>query len=671
MSETRYGLATVLQEAGDNARAKEIVEALITERPDYAEAYVTRGNVHAALDRHEDAIRDYQTAIGLKPGLVVAHYNLGHARRQSGRLQDAKVSFEAALGLDPELASAYNGLGALCQQLAEHENAVEHFDKALAINPGLGDALNNKAISLQMLGRYQEAVEAYKAYIAENPGRGEVYFNFGGLLQTLEQWEPSLVVLREGLAQDPGCLDIYPFYLHALMQLCDWSNLDALIHKLVEITKTQLAAKTRVSFTPFALQSLPGEVPMALRRLVAEAICERISDSVTQSRQLANFSYNKGPHRQRLTIGYVSPDLRAHSVAVAFRGIMENHDRDRFTYNAYSLHPGPPDPFGQYFRSVFDSFVDAAPLSHEEAARRINDDGVDILVDLAGHTRGTRLEIFALRPALVQAHYLGYSATIGARFLDYLITDHQQVPAAERSHFTEQLVYLPDSFMAARRADVDATPPSRAEEGLPEDGFVFANFNKHYKHEPKMFGLAMRLLKQWPGSVYWLRHGTPQSDGNLRREAAARGVDPERLIFAENKSHPKHLARLSLADLALDNFYHGGGVTTVDALWVGLPVLSLAGQTPQSRNGASLLSAIGMAELIADRTEDFEAKARQLLGDPTRLADLRRRLLENRVTHPLFDIARLTRKLEQAYEMMWEVHAAGDSPRMIEVPRDD
>jgi len=279
------------------------------------------------------------------------------------------------------------------------------------------------------------------------------------------------------------------------------------------------------------------------------------------------------------------------------------------------------------------------------------------------------LSLLALRPAPVQAHYLGYSATIGARFLDYLITDHHQVPPEQRPYFTEQLVYLPDTFMATQRAPVAIDGPSRAECGLPDNAFVFGNFNTHYKIEPKMFAIWMRLLRKIPDAVLWLIRGTATSTENLRREASARGVNPDRLIFADKVPHPHHLARLSFVDLALDNLYHGGGVTTVDCLWVGVPMLTLAGPTPQSRNGATLLSAIGQDDMIEYRIGDYESKAHALATDRDRLAAIRANLMASRDDYPLFNSKRLTRHLETAYEMMWRAHEDGKPPQMIDVPR--
>jgi predicted O-linked N-acetylglucosamine transferase (SPINDLY family) len=279
-----------------------------------------------------------------------------------------------------------------------------------------------------------------------------------------------------------------------------------------------------------------------------------------------------------------------------------------------------------------------------------------------------RLEIFAMRPAPVQAHYLGFTSTVGAQFLDYLLTDARLAPPDHRPHYTESLVLLPDSFMAGRRVPIPVEQPTRADEGLPEAGFVFANFNNHYKFDPHMFAVWMRLLRRVPGSVLWILHGTPKSAENLRREAAIRGVDPDRLVFASVRQHPQHLARLGLADLALDNLHHGGGVTTLDALWTGVPVLTIAGDALPSRNGASLLSAIGLGDMVTVSLDDYEKLALLLAREPVRLAALRRRLAGNRAHSPLFDVERLARHIERAYDLMWDRFERGLPPAEIVVP---
>jgi protein O-GlcNAc transferase len=666
--EILLGLANGLLECARAEDSLAATERALALKGDCADGLNQKGNCLVALERGEEALACYEAAAALDPKLAVVAYNLGNALRRLGRLDAAAAAFERALALEPTLASARNGLGLALQQQNRNEEAIAEFDKAIALNPKLGDAFNNRALSWQALGRYSAALDDYSQLLELYPDRVEAYYNYGGLLQLLERWDESITIFRKGLAIDSSCAIIYPYLAHALLQQCNWTNLDAVVERLRANTEAELDAGRNVSVTPFALQSMPGPFSMALRRRIAESVSERIARQIGAAERGGTFVHVPRPRRAKLRVGYVSPDFRFHSVAVAFKGVLEAHDRARFEWRGYSLHGGRVDDMNRQFREAFDGFADIVNLPTREAARLIHDDGVDILVDLAGHTRGSRLEIFAMRPAPLQAHYLGYTSTVGARFLDYLITDGRLAPPDHRPHYTENLALLPDSFMAGRRAPVATAIPARRDEGLPDDGFVFANFNNHYKFEPRIFAVWMRLLRRVPGSVLWLLRGTPRSAENLRREAAARGVDPERLVFAQPKRHPEHLARLGLADLALDNLYHGGGVTTLDALWVGVPVVTVAGDTLPSRNGASLLPAIGLGELVAGGLDEYDRIALGLARDPVRLAALKAKLAANREHFPLFDVERLARHIERAYDLMWERFERGLPPAEIEVP---
>jgi predicted O-linked N-acetylglucosamine transferase (SPINDLY family) len=384
-------------------------------------------------------------------------------------------------------------------------------------------------------------------------------------------------------------------------------------------------------------------------------------------KRLGPLSY-KLPKDGKLKIGFLSPDFRFHSVAVAFRGVLENRDKDRYHYAAYAVTTFGQDDLTRHFSETFDSWTDITQMSYVDTTKRMVEDGVNVLIDLAGHTRGGRLEVLALRPAPVQAHWLGFSSTTGASYIDYLVTDRIQLPPEDQKYCSEKLVYLPETFMATSRPPVALESYTRADFGLPEDGFVFANFNSHYKFYPTLFATWMRLLRQIPGSVLWFMSGTPTSRTNLQREAEARGIDPARLIFSDTIPHPRHLARLPLADLALDNLHHGGGVTTTDALWAGVPVLTLYGPTPPARNGATLVSAIDAPELIAYSLDEYEKKAQAYATQPELLAAIRAKLAQNRDAAPLFHIDRLTRHFEAACDLMWQNYVDGNEPRVIEVP---
>ena len=290
-------------------------------------------------------------------------------------------------------------------------------------------------------------------------------------------------------------------------------------------------------------------------------------------------------------------------------------------------------------------------------------------MDLKGYTKGARTEIVALRPAPIQVNYLGYPGTMGAEFVDYIITDRFITPPEQEPFFAEKFVYLPDCYQINdRKRPIAEQTPTRQACGLPAEGFVFGCFNSTYKTTPEVFAVWMRVLREVPGSVLWLYEGNSVVEDNLRREAQERGIDPARLVFARPLPRDQHLARVCCADLLLDTLPVNGHTTASDALWAGLPVLTCAGETFVSRVAGSLLTAVGLPELITTSLADYEALAVRLARKPSEVARLRKRLEKNRLTAPLFDSERCTRHLERAYQMMWEIYRKGKAPRRIEAP---
>jgi predicted O-linked N-acetylglucosamine transferase (SPINDLY family) len=393
-------------------------------------------------------------------------------------------------------------------------------------------------------------------------------------------------------------------------------------------------------------------------------------DWVTRQRQITlarepNVSRNRSMDAKRkITVGYVSADFWSHPTAFLTAELFERHDRDRFAVFGYSHGPDDGSPMRRRLVNAFDRFVDLKGVSCLDAARRIFADGVDILVDLKGHTQNGRPRIFAARPAPIQVNYLAYPGTTGAPCMDYILVDDFIVPPDQQRFFTERLVHLPGCYQVNdSRREIAPRVPSRAECGLPADGFVFCCFNNSYKITPEVFEVWMNLLKAVPGSVLWLLAGNRFAPANLRREAAARGVAEDRLVFAPRQPLAEHLARHRLADLFLDCFPVNAHTTASDALWAGCPMVTLAGETFVSRVAGSLLRAVGLAELITTSLEDYEAMALRLARDADMLANVRARLAENRKTSGLFDARQFVRNLERAYVRMWEVHACGEQPR--------
>ena len=452
--------------------------------------------------------------------------------------------------------------------------------------------------------------------------------------------------------------------MQSLMYQCDWESLPTVMADAIADIRQGLTAGGQTLAPPFCLAAT--DAPADLRLALARRDSARCITAVAPLRD----RFVRPPARSRgakLRVGYISPDFRRHSVGISFRDLLAAHDRSSFEWHGYALRGDLADELTDEFVRRFDAFTTLDGLTVDGAAGRIAADEIDVLIDLAGHTRHSAIEIFALSPAPVQAHYLGYGATLGADCIPYLITDPAHTPPAMADHCSEQLVYLPDTFMAAPRAEIADEAWQRAECGLPDDGFVFACFNAHHKFEPETFAAWMRLLAAVDRSVLWCRSGTDRAVENLRRAATAAGVDPARLVFAGHLPHARHLARHRLADLALDTRHHAGGVTTLDALWAGVPVLTIAGATQPSRTGASILTAAGLPALIVASLADYEAEALRLATDPTALLSLRAKLEATRETCALFDQPRLARHLESAYMTMWRRHADGLPPESFHV----
>jgi predicted O-linked N-acetylglucosamine transferase (SPINDLY family) len=463
----------------------------------------------------------------------------------------------------------------------------------------------------------------------------------------------------KALALAPDMFELEGDRLHAKMNHCDWSNFDAECEHLISSVRN---GKSNTELFPFlAVGSSTGDQLQCAKLAVAR----KYPVAVTAVWQGERYGHD------RIRVAYVSADYRSHPVAQAMVEVLEWHDRSRFEIIGLSLNPDDGSELRARLIMALDQFHDVQEKSDLDAARLIRELEADIVVKVAPHTEGSRLGILAHRPAPVQVS--GCSAwPSGADFLDYVLADPQALPFDQQPHFSERIVHVPDSYFPQDTTQpIAAHGPSRTEAGLPEKGFVFCSFNNGYKLNPRVFDLWMRLLKRNDGSVLWLMQVNDRTPVNLRREAAARGIDPSRLVFASRLPLlSEHLARHRLADLFLDTLPFGAHTTAKDALWAGLPVLTCRGATFAGRLATSQLHAIGLADdLITESLEDYEAAALRLAQNPDELRAVRDRLAANRLTHPLFDTARLCRHFEAAYIGMWERHRRGEPPQGFAVGR--
>jgi predicted O-linked N-acetylglucosamine transferase (SPINDLY family) len=507
--------------------------------------------------------------------------------------------------------------------LAEDGRAAQglaEFDRLIRLAPLWPAAHNGRAAALGLLGRHADASVAYAELLRLDPG-----FDYAPGLQLL-----------------------------AKLQCCDWSDHAVTVERLL----SGIRAGKRVA-TPGLTLGISSQAAMQL-----QAARTGSADRAMAPRSRPRME----TVRQRICVAWLSADFGNHPVSLLLAGVFESFDRERFEVVAVSLKPSDGSSMRRRLEEGFDRFIEASHLSDAEVAATLAEMKVDIAIDLMGHTSGCRPGILARQPVPVTVNYLGFPGTMGSGDIDYLIADRVVVPDEMLAHYAEHVVRMPDVFQAnddKRRASERL--PTRAEAGLPPDGFVYCCFNNHHKYNPVVFDVWMRLLAKSPGSTLWLYADNETVRTNLAAEAAHRGIDPARLVFASRVPYEDHLARLPLADLFLDTWPFNAGTTASDSLWSGVPVLTLAGEAFASRMGASLLRAVGLSELVTQCAEDYESIAVDLAARPGACAAISAGLLRARSEAALFDTRRFSRHLESAFETMWRRQVNGDAPAGFDV----
>ncbi len=655
-----YGRAEIYRDMDRNVEALGSYESAITSNPAFAQAHFRRATLLQELGELSAAVSAYEQAIVVAPLHADAHANKGLALLRLRQFAAAVSSFDEAIAIRPDQAVTYLFRGNALKELQRFEESLASYDGALAIDPGYAECHVNRGVLLFSLGRSDEALASYTRAIAAKPDCAEAYMNRAYLLRTRNCFAAAMADYRTAAQLAPN-LDYLPgARLELALQTCDWSGFDALV---AEIT-AGVSADRAVSH-PFNLLAALDSPDLQLR-----AAQFWIRNSCPPNPSLGSFATRS--RAAKLRIGYFSADFREHPLHHLLAGLIETHDRSKFEVFGFAFGPDTEDECRRRLARGFDRFIDVRERSDRETALLSRSLDIDIAVDLGGHTFNSRSGIFALRAAPLQINYLGYLGTLGAGYIDYIIGDRTVVTPRSESSFAEKIIYLPDCFQVNdRKRRIADRVFTRGEVGLPESACVFCCFNASYKIQPAIFASWMRILKHAHGSVLLLVDGDAAVADNLRASAARHGIDPRRLIFAQRLPAPEYLARYRVADLFLDTVPYNAGATASDALWAGVPVLTLAGDAFAARIGASLLSAVGLPELIATTPEEYESLAIELAGDRPRLAALKQKLAENRLTRPLFDTDRFARQLEAAFTTIQDRYEAGLPPDHIAVSAAD
>ena len=616
------------------------------DNPDLQACY---GDVLMERDRPDEAFLAYSKAVALDPSHLAGQ--LGRARLlfDRGETEAAFAALEAAAAAHPSAAEPLTARAALAGELGHKEEALARYQQALAIDPANADVYYSMGCLLLNGGSTAAALAAFDSAITLRPDFALASYNRSYALRQLGHDDEALAGCDETLALDPdsGFAASLGFLLRALR--CDWSVRKA---ALSELQRLGHAGKLMDPFVLLGAFDDPAIHLCAARRNAPPALA-------TAARPLSH---------GRLRVAYISPNFHAHPVAYQAVSVFEAHDHARFETFGICVAPGPDTPIRQRLRSAFDHFVEAGNLSDHALAALLQEHQIDIVVDLGGYTSGGRTRALRLRPAPIAVSWLGYPGTTGAPAIDYIIADATLIPPENAAFFTENVVRLPVSYMPRDTTMALGPCPSRASLSLPQDAFVFSGFNNSFKITPEIFTVWMRLLAGVERSVLWLNIQNGAARDNLRREAASRGVDPDRLIFAERVSgHEDHLARLAAADLFLDTVPYGAHSTASDMLWAGVPVLTCLGNSFAGRVSASMLKTLDLDALIAADLSAYEAAALGLARDPAKLAALRNSLRAARQTAVLFDRSVFCRCLEAAYEGMATRHRQGQKTQSFSV----
>jgi predicted O-linked N-acetylglucosamine transferase (SPINDLY family) len=636
-------------------QAIDLFSRATTVNSNHALSFFSLGLAQQALNQHESAIASYRRAVSLKYDGANIYFNLGTAHEALNQLEIAITCYDQVIKLQPTFAGAYYNRGNALRQLSRFEPAIASYDKVISLNPAFADAHSNRGDALQSIQQFQAAVDSYDQAIKINPGHAQAYANRGRAFRALKRDVDALMSFDCAFQLNPEIRYLIGDSLNTKMQFCDWEDFDQYINHIKKNSKERTSVAT--SFVLFSLIDDPQ-----LHRISTETFVKEKGDIGSKLVKIEKYSKHN-----KIRIGYFSADFGEHPVAYLTTKLFELHDRDKFETIAFSFGQPRKDDFKSRIEKAFDEFIDVSQKTDEEIELIAREMEIDIAIDLGGYTAGCRMEIFAKKVAPIQVNYLGFPGTMGADFIDYIIADKTVIPQDKQCYYAEKVVYLPETFMVN---DSSYKPSekiySREQFGLPKNVFVYACFNASFKITPTTFAGWMRILARVDSSVLWIASMNEVAMKNLKMQASKYGISSDRIIFASKMPLvDDHLNRIRLADLFLDTFPYNAHTTANDALRVGLPVLTLIGESFASRVAASLLNALELPELITTNQEAYESLAVELAIDACRHRDIKSKLLQNLPSSLLLNTTRFTQNLERAYQEMYQRYQEDLAPENI------
>jgi predicted O-linked N-acetylglucosamine transferase (SPINDLY family) len=648
-------LGVIAAQRKQYSEALKFLNTALKALPKNALALSNLGNVYFELKEYSNALDAYDKSIKIDPKYEEAYSNKGNTLYELKRFDDAIAHHDKALSLRPDYAQGWSNKGNALNELKRFNEALLHHDKALSLKPDYAEAWFNKGNALKELKRFEEALLHYEKSLSLKPDYAEAWFNKGNALKDLKEYDKAIVHFEKGLSLKSDIDWLSGDLLHLKMKTCSWTSLrDDLKELSIKIIENQRVIQ------PFCLLALIDD----------STLHKQSSEIYIKNKYLENLALGDIPKfakKEKIRIAYFSADFRNHAVSILTAELFELHDKNRFEIIGISFGFDDKSPIRLRLSQAFNQFIDVVEMSDLEIAKLSRELQIDIAVDLGGHTAGSRTGIFSYRAAPIQLSYIGYLGTMGANYYDYLLADKTIIPDDLQQFYSEKITYLPSYQVNDRKRFISEKQFTRAELGLPERGFVFCCFNNNYKILPSIFKGWIRVLKAVDSSVLFLYVENKWAMQNLQEAFEAEGINISRLVFASHMPKEENLARYRACDLFLDTFPYNAGTTASDALWAGVPVLTRMGQSFASRVAASLLNAIGLPELITNTQEEYEALAIELALNPQKLAEIKLKLANNRLTTPLFDTPLFAKNLEAAYLQMYERYQADLQPDHISI----
>jgi predicted O-linked N-acetylglucosamine transferase (SPINDLY family) len=649
-------LGTIALQKGKLEEGVKIINRSLLINPNQSTAHNNCGNALKELKRFDEALASYDRAIKLKLNNAEVYSNRGLTLQELKKTDEALASYDRAISLKPDYADAYFNRGITLHKLNRLDKALASFNRAIELKSNYAEAYFNRANVLRDLKELNKAITSYDRAISLKPDYADAYFNRGITLHKLNRLDKALASYDRAIELKSNIDFLLSYSLYTKMKLCIWDDLS---QHLNELTK-KIINKEKAAL-PFSVLALIDEPE--IQKKTNEIYVKKECPAINVLPKIKHY-----PKHSKIRIGYFSADFHNHATMHLMAELFERHDKKKFELIAFSFGPDKKDEWRQRVLLCFDQFVDVRLKSDQEISLLARKMEIDIAIDLKGFTRNCRPNIFAEGSAPIQVSYLGYPCTMAADYIDYLIADSILIPEEKQQHYSEKIVYMPNSYQVnVSKRNISETSLMRHEFGLPNTGFVFCCFNNNYKITPTTFAGWMRILKAVKNSVLWLIESNKAASKNLKKEAKKFGINEDRLVFATYTTVEEHLNRIKLADLFIDTLPCNAHTTTSDALRMRLPVLTCIGSSFASRVAASLLNAVNLPELITNTQEQYESFAIKLAMHPEKLNTIKEKLIKNLPTAALYDTQLFVRHLESAYLSMYDRYQKGLNPDHIYV----